>query len=50
MIQDIFVGVLIVAVVAAGVWCWWVENGRTDRKEKTEDVKSREGKCVNEKN
>ena len=36
MIQDIFVGILCVIMVAAGVWCWWVDNGGTfKRNEKT---------------
>ncbi len=25
--QDIFVAVLCVIAAAAGVWCWWVDNG-----------------------
>jgi len=24
--QDFFVGVMIVIVAAAGIWCWWFEN------------------------
>lgn len=36
MIQDIFVGILCLIAVAAGVWCWWVDNGGTfKRNEKT---------------
>ena len=27
MALDIFVGVMIVCAAAAGVWCWWVDNG-----------------------
>lgn len=26
MCADIFVAVLCVIAVAAGVWCWWMEN------------------------
>lgn len=29
MVQNIFVGLLGVAVVAAGIWGWWIENGRS---------------------
>ena len=31
--QDFFVGVMIVIVAAAGIWCWWFEN-KSDKKEK----------------
>lgn len=34
MIQDIFVGILCVIAAAAGVWCWWVDNGGTFHKNK----------------
>lgn len=44
MIQNIFVGVLIAVVVAAGVWCWWAENGPASQKDKKEDTESRERK------
>lgn len=27
MLQDIFVGVLLVVAAVAGVWVWWIENG-----------------------
>ena len=26
MFNDIFVGVMIVVALGAGVWCWWFEN------------------------
>lgn len=26
MYSDIFVGVMIVVALVAGVWCWWFEN------------------------
>lgn len=35
MIQDIFVGVLLVGAAVAGVWVWWLENG--SRRKKDED-------------
>ena len=35
--QDFFVGVLIVIVAAAGIWCWWFEN--IGPKEKDTDEK-----------
>ena len=36
MFNDIFVGVMIVVALGAGVWCWWFEN--IEPKEKnTED-------------
>ncbi len=32
---DIFVGVLVVLVAAAGVWAWWIErNGRKKEEDK----------------
>lgn len=48
MIQNIFVGVLVAAAVAAGIWCWWVENGPALKKDEAEDAE--EAECVNEKN
>lgn len=26
MLNDIIVGIMIAIALAAGVWCWWVEN------------------------
>lgn len=26
MFNDIFVGVMIVVALGAGIWCWWFEN------------------------
>lgn len=26
MFNDIFVGVMIVVALGAGIWCWWYEN------------------------
>lgn len=46
--QDIFVGILCVIAVAAGVWGWWVDNGGSFRKDK-KSVEEREEGC-NEKN
>lgn len=34
--QDIFVAVLCVIAAAAGVWCWWVDNGSTLTERKKE--------------
>ncbi|MGN0402376.1 MAG: hypothetical protein ACI4HQ_08975 [Acetatifactor sp.] len=44
--QDIFVGVLCVIALAAGVWAWWVDNRGTDERE---GVKESE-EYTNEKN
>lgn len=41
MLNDIFVGVMIVVALGAGVWCWWFEN--IGPKEKTTEEKN-EGK------
>lgn len=37
MISNIFVGVMIVVAVGAGIWCWWFEN--IGPKEKDTDEK-----------
>lgn len=35
---DIFVGVLVVLVAAAGIWAWWIErNGREKEEDKEKD-------------
>ena len=34
--QDIFVGILCVIAAAAGVWCWWYENGDDSKSDKKE--------------
>ena len=26
MFHDIFVGIMMVVALGAGVWCWWFEN------------------------
>ena len=42
MIQDIFVGVLLVVAAAASVWVWWIENGgrnKADEETKEADPK-----------
>ncbi len=36
MVQNIFVGLLGVAVVAAGIWGWWIENGRPVQEDDTD--------------
>ena len=36
MIQNIFVGLLGVIVVAAGIWGWWIENGRPAQEDDTD--------------
>lgn len=43
--QDFFVGVLIVIVAAAGIWCWWFEN-KGEHKEKHEDSVDKEKRDV----
>ena len=49
MVQNIFVGVLCVIVLAAGVWSWWVDNrGSFEKEEKTTVEECEE--CNNEKN
>ncbi len=35
MFNDIFVGVMIVVALAAGVWCWWFENFEPKKKDDT---------------
>ena len=37
MVQDIFVGVLCVIAVAAGVWVWWLDHGGREEKEKKDE-------------
>lgn len=32
MFNDIFVGVMIVVALGAGIWCWWFENYSSDEK------------------
>ena len=36
MFNDIFVGVMIVIALGAGVWCWWFENFDSDKKKKSD--------------
>lgn len=39
MIGNIFAGIVVVALVAAGVWMWWMENGPSSRDDaKKEDT------------
>ena len=50
MVQNIFVGLLGVAVVAAGIWGWWIENGRSAGQEgDTEGVGTQTMAAENEK-
>ncbi len=45
MAQNIFIGVLCVVVLAAGVWGWWIDNGRTDKKgEEKENTQQKDEK------
>lgn len=39
MFNDIFVGVMIVVALGAGIWCWWFEN--IDPKEQKKSDKNR---------
>lgn len=41
MFNDIFVGVMIIIAMGAGIWCWWFENFDGDKGKKT-DVKKEE--------
>ena len=43
MFHDIFVGVMIVIAIGAGIWCWWFENFDTDKKKKVDDKKEKRG-------
>lgn len=36
MNNDIFVGVMIVIALGAGVWCWWFENHKPEDKKSTD--------------
>ena len=49
MIQNIFVGILCVIALSAGVWGWIVDNGITLKKENKENKSIEEDK-QNEKN
>lgn len=37
MIENIFVGIMFIIAVAAGIWGWWIENGNSSSKDKKED-------------
>lgn len=39
MFNDIFVGVMIVIALVAGVWCWWFENYSPEQKEDSKKQK-----------
>lgn len=46
MAENIFVGVLTVIVVAAGVWVWWYERGGFNKKDndKSADTEKKDNK------
>ncbi len=33
MAQNIVVIIMVVIVAAAGIWCWWIENGKDSTKD-----------------
>lgn len=37
MIENIFVGIMFIIAVTAGIWGWWIENGSSSSKDKKED-------------
>lgn len=37
MIENIFVGIMFVVAVAAGIWGWWIENGHASTEDKKDD-------------
>lgn len=37
MLSDIFVGVMIVVALGAGIWCWWFENIGSKEKDTDKD-------------
>lgn len=37
MVEDVFVGVLVVIVLAAGAWAWWIDNRGNSKKDEKED-------------
>lgn len=37
MIENIFVGIMFIIAVVAGIWGWWIENGNSSSKDKKED-------------
>ena len=41
MATDIFVGVMIVGAVVAGVWCWWVDNSGETISEKRKNSEAK---------
>lgn len=38
MAENIFVAVIAIVVIGAGVFCWWIDNGG-NKKQKKEDTK-----------
>lgn len=43
MFNDIFVGMMIVVALGAGIWCWWFENFEPKEK-KSKDKKDKTDK------
>ncbi len=43
MFNDIFVGVMIIVALGAGVWCWWFENFDDSKQKKTREKKKEVG-------
>lgn len=39
MVENIIVGIVVVALVVAGVWMWWMENGPSGRDSDSEEKK-----------
>lgn len=44
MFHDIFVGVMIVMALGAGIWCWWYENFEPKDKKKAKKEETNAGK------
>ena len=44
MLVNIIVGVMCALAVGAGLFGWWLENGRSDKKDDEKDDKETDGK------
>lgn len=42
MAQNIFIGVLCVVVLVAGVWGWWIDNGKSDKENEKNENRQQE--------